>query len=164
MYPLLSSIYFIFTACTTWPPSFIDLDFKYETLFPDNLRLSAPTALFASLPLSQSGSLFSPAFCWISRNPLFPLSQIIYIRFVLCRLRSHADEGLRSLQGLGALTVLFSEKSICYTSPFGLHFFLKPLLKCVCLTSTTRFWQEETRVWLHFFLVLSNGLQLNATC
>lgn len=45
------------------PPSFNDLDFKYETLFPDNLCLSALFTLFA--PSSQ----FFLVFCWIPHSP-----------------------------------------------------------------------------------------------
>lgn len=42
-----------------------------------------PVNCVLSFPLSFAESLSTP-----------PLSQIIYIRFVLCRLRSHAGEGL----------------------------------------------------------------------
>lgn len=103
---------------------FNDIDSKYETLVLDNLHLFA---LSGPLPWSFAGSPTTPPLSFS-----LSLSQIIYIRFVLCRLRSHADEGLRSLQGLGALTVSFAGilPHLFSALLHLLQFRLKPPVKC----------------------------------
>lgn len=121
---------------------------------PDNLPKSVVFSPFPGLLLNLS-------------QPLLSLSKIIYIRFVLCRLRSHADEGLRSLQGLGALTVSFAGNLSAFlrcTSPFILSFCLKAPLKCVWITSSSQFWErrwEHRSALLKFWVI---GFMITLIC
>lgn len=141
MYPLLSSICFIFTMYIA-QPSYRDLDFKYKK------KHHSPIT-YITLPLLPHFCCFFLLFCWTSCCPLLSPSQIIYIRFVLCRLRSHADEGLWSLQGLGALPVSFVKISLSLRAFTALlHFLLCRSIwnrhwSGVWTTSTTQLWERK---------------------
>lgn len=110
MYALLSSIYFIFTVCIPWPPSFNDLDFKYEILFHDNLHLFAHTAPF---PWSYAESLTTP-----------PLSFADHLH-LLCSVQIKVARWWRPLEpprsrGPQSLICRNLSAFVCCTSPFAL--------------------------------------------
>lgn len=86
-----------------------DLDFMYETLLPSNLPTSAVFSPFPGLLLNLS-------------QFLLPLLKIIYIGFVLRRLRSLTDERLLSLLRSWGPGILICMKSLCVCSPHAIQF------------------------------------------
>lgn len=123
-FPVFNLLHIHYVSQSPPPLISVTLTLKYLTLFLENLD---PSARF--VPSFFSG---------VSMNLLQPpltTPQIIYIRFVLCRLRSHADEGLwRLKRSPGSCSVICRNlfAFIRCTSPFIFQFRLKPPLK-LCL-------------------------------
>lgn len=109
--------------------SHMTLTLSIKHCFPITFIPSVLAALFASHPPpSVTHSVFSESLSAPSLSP-----QIIYIRFVLCRLGSHADEGLQSLwRSLGPRGLICRNLFTFFLTACC----LKPLVKCVWITST----------------------------